>query len=232
VTSPGRNRAGRRRLLALFTAMPALVNAVALWLLQDAWLAIGLSALVFASGGWWLVEIFGWEERVTLPRRSLGPSAAFGAASTALLGGIVIAGGALFFQRTIPGNLLAACSQRLVESGVMRYGFATFMVCVGVVLPVAEEVYWRAGVQGMLAADLPRGRTVLADALLFTGYHAVTVSYLVPRPAGLALIPFIFGGGLAFSWLTERTGNVWAAAATHSIGVWGATLYLIWKYLI
>jgi membrane protease YdiL (CAAX protease family) len=66
---------------------------------------------------------------------------------------------------------------------------------------------------------------------MFTMYHMVTVGFLMPGWAGMPLLATVFTGGLLFAWLTEHTGNIWAATICHGLGAWGATIYLVWRHL-
>ncbi|MCU0607790.1 MAG: CPBP family intramembrane metalloprotease [Candidatus Edwardsbacteria bacterium] len=127
--------------------------------------------------------------------------------------------------------MLQACAQRLRDSQALRYDFWLFFLFVAVVLPVGEEMYWRGGLQGLLEQRYGPGRKVALSSLLFTAYHCTTVSYLMPSVAGVPLVASVFCGGLLFAWLTRRTGNVWAAAICHGLGAWGATIWLVWKFL-
>jgi membrane protease YdiL (CAAX protease family) len=218
-------------LLAVLTLTPALANWLALWILNDAWLGIVLCSLVFYGGAYWVIRSFGLGPAVVIaPRQRLktlgvGLLASLGAAA------LIIVLGNMFFTKAIPGNMLQVCSQRLAQSQALRYSFWQFFLFIGIIVPVGEELYWRAGLQGLLKLRFSKTKTVLISALLFTFYHLVTVGFLMPGLPGLPLIGGVFLSGLALAWLTQYTGNIWAAAICHGLGGWGAIIYLVWKYL-
>lgn len=218
-------------LLAVLTLTPALVNWLSLWLLNDSWMAIVLSSVVFYGGAYWLLTAFGLWHRVKVRPGAWPKTAGWGVAAAAAVAAAIIVAGHVFFQKAIPGNMLQACAQRLRDSQALRYSFWQFFLFVAVVLPVGEEMYWRGGLQGLLDQRYGPGRKVALSSLLFTVYHCMTVSYLMPSAAGIPLVVSVFVGGLLFAWLTRRTGNIWAAAICHGLGAWGAAIYLVWKFL-
>ena len=224
----GRTLAG---LLAVLTLTPALVNWFSLWLLNDSWVAIILSSVVFFSGAYWSLTAFGLWHRIAVRPEDWRKTIGWGLASAAVVAASIVISGSIFFRTAVPGNMLQACAGRLRESQALRFSFWQFFLFVAVVLPVGEEMYWRGGLQGLLEQRYGPGKKVALSAGLFAVYHCVTVSYLMPSAAGIPLVISVFTGGLLFSWLTRRTGNIWAAAICHGLGAWGATIYLVWKFL-
>ena len=230
---PARTISGRRQLLllCLLTVTPALANWVALWLLNDSWLAITLCSIIFYSGGFWVAKAYRLNGRFRVRKGWWQKSLGLGLLSAAVVAAVITVTGNIYFQKAIPGNILAVCSQRLCQSQALRYSFWQFFAFVAVILPVGEEMYWRGGLQGLLARRYGPKRTIMVSALLFSAYHCVTIAYLMPSPAGLPLLATVFVGGMLFAWMTEYTGNIWAAAICHGLGAWGAMIYLVWKLL-
>ncbi|MDQ7797830.1 MAG: CPBP family intramembrane glutamic endopeptidase [Candidatus Edwardsbacteria bacterium] len=226
-----KNKKDLSLLLAVLTLTPALVNWLALWLLNDAWLAIILSSVVFYGGAFWQVKAYGLEERAKLPAGKMIKSLGLGLISAGTVAVLSIWAGNFYFGKAIPDNMLKLCSQKLYQSNAFPAGLLQFFIFVAVILPVGEELYWRAGLQGLLARRAGFKRHILISALLFTVYHLVTISFLMPGWTGLPLVAIVFAGGLTLAWLTEHTGNIWAAVLCHGPGAWGATIYLIWKFL-
>lgn len=226
-----RNKKDLPFLLSVLTMTPALVNWLALWLLNDAWLAIILSTVVFYGGAFWQIKAYGLKERVKLPIAKIFKSLGLGLISAGTVAALSIWVGNFYFGKAIPENMLKVCSQRLYQSNAFSAGLLQFFLFVAVIIPLGEELYWRAGVQGLLAKRAGFKRHILISALLFTVYHLVTISFLMPGWAGLPLMVIVFTGGLALAWLTEYTGNIWAAVLCHGPGAWGAAIYLIWKFL-
>ncbi len=218
-------------LLAILTLTPVLVNWMALWLLKDAWLAIVLSSVVFYGGAFWQIRAYGLEDRVKLSAAKIFKSLGLGLLAAVVVAALSIYVGNMYFGKAIPDDMLKVCSQRLYESNAFSSGLFQFFLFVAVILPLGEEMYWRAGLQGLLVRRAGFKRHILISALLFTVYHLVTITFLMPGWAGLPLVIIVFAGGLTLAWLTEYTGNIWAAVLCHGPGVWGATIYLIWKFL-
>ena len=218
-------------LLAALTLAPALANWLGLWILNDAWLAIILCCLIFYGGAYWAIRAFRLKSMLVMRPRNILKSLAWGISSALGAAALILALGTLFFTQAISGNMLQACSQRLAQSQALRYSFWQFFLFVGVIVPVGEELYWRAGLQGLLSLRFSKTKTVLISALLFTFYHLVTVGFLVPGLPGLPLVGLVFLSGLVLAWLTQHTKNIWAAAICHGLGGWGAIIFLVWKYL-
>lgn len=218
-------------LLASLTLAPALANYLALWVLNDAWLAIILSSVVFYGGAFWLIKSYRLEDRARLPASRMGLSLSLGGVSALAVAALMVAAGSRYFGGLLPEDILRACSERLHQSQAFTAGLGQFFLLVAVILPLGEELYWRAGLQGLLARRSGYKRHLLLSAALFTVYHLVTIGFLMPGAAGLPLVAIVFAGGLATAWLTERTGNIWAAVLCHGPGFWGASIYLVWKYL-
>jgi uncharacterized protein len=234
MTDKQQRQISRRKLaglLAVLTLTPAVANWFSLWALNDSWMAIALSSIVFYGGAYWSLTAFGLRPRIAIRPGAWGKSIGWGMASAAVVAAAIVITGNIFFQKAIPGNMLQSCAGRLGESQALRYSFWQFFLFVAVVLPVGEEMYWRGGLQGLLERRYGPGRKIALSAVLFTVYHCVTVSYLMPSLAGIPLVISVFTGGLLFAWLTRRTGNIWAAAICHGLGAWGATIYLVWKFL-
>ena len=82
----------------------------------------------------------------------------------------------------------------------------------------AEEMFWR----GWLPLRLGTGRiTLIALAVLFTSYHAVTIGALAPHAAGRSLmLASVLLAAIFWTWTRQRWGTLWPALLTHS----GATL--------
>jgi membrane protease YdiL (CAAX protease family) len=218
-------------LLTALTLAPALANWLALWVLNDAWLAIVLCAVIFYGGAYWTISAFKLKRNITLTRQKMGISLGWGLASAVAVAISIIAVGNVYFTKALPGNMLQVCSQRLHQSQALRLSFWCFFLAVAVLLPIGEEMYWRAGLQGLLVSRLSRSGAIFMSAVMFTMYHMVTVGFLMPGWPGMPLLASVLAGGLIFAWLTEHTGNIWAAAICHGLGAWGAAIYLVWKHL-
>ncbi|MBI4727851.1 CPBP family intramembrane metalloprotease [candidate division TA06 bacterium] len=218
-------------LLAALTLTPALANWLGLWILNDAWLAIVLCCLIFYGGAYWMIRVFRLRSMVAISSRNITKILGWGILTALAAAALVVVLGNIFFTRAISGNMLQVYSQRLAQSQALRYSFWQFFLFVGIIVPLGEELYWRAGLQGLLRLRFSKARTVIVSALLFTIYHLVTVGFLMPGWPGLPLAAAVFLSGLVLAWLTQQTRNIWAAAICHGLGGWGAIIYLVWKYL-
>ncbi|MEZ4392746.1 MAG: type II CAAX endopeptidase family protein [Polyangiales bacterium] len=98
-------------------------------------------------------------------------------------------------------NPLAAAVRQ--GDGVQRAGFALLAV---LVVPLAEELYFRAWLPNALATDLsPR----------WARYSAVPAAALFATVHGVATWPVAFAGALLASWLLARSGRVASCLAWH-----------------
>jgi membrane protease YdiL (CAAX protease family) len=122
-------------------------------------------------------------------------------------------GGALFL---VAGGLMAMTTLLLPRSVVDLFDLskifqgppwerAAVAAVAALAAPLAEEAAFRGYVQSSLGTWLRPRAAVVAGALLFAAMHLDPVRF----PAVLLL-------GLAFGWLTWRTGSLWPAVAAHA----------------
>jgi len=122
-------------------------------------------------------------------------------------------GGALFLAA---GGLMAATTLLLPRSVVEAFDLSRIFqgppwerlavaAIAAVAAPVAEEAAFRGYVLSSLSTWLAPRAAILASAFLFAAMHLDPVRF----PAILLL-------GLAFGWLTWRTGSLWPAVAAHA----------------
>ncbi|MEZ4396289.1 MAG: type II CAAX endopeptidase family protein [Candidatus Krumholzibacteriia bacterium] len=91
--------------------------------------------------------------------------------------------------------------QELRDSGTLSW-----VVAIGGLGPLAEEVFFRGLVLRGLLARYSTRKAVWVSALMFTAFH------LNPWQAVVAL-PM----GLAYAWLVIRTGSIWPGVVSHCI---------------
>jgi hypothetical protein len=122
-------------------------------------------------------------------------------------------GGALFL---VAGGLMAVTALLLPKSVVDVFDLSRIFqgppweriavaAVAAIAAPLAEEAAFRGYVQSSLGTWLQPRASVIASALLFAAMHLDPVRF----PAVLVL-------GLAFGWLTWRTGSLWPAVAAHA----------------
>ena len=78
-----------------------------------------------------------------------------------------------------------------------------------------EEYFWRWWVYGRLNRLVPGVAAVVLAGLLFTVHHVIALdAYLTPGLNALASTG-VFIGGVTWSWLYHRYGNLYAAYISH-----------------
>jgi membrane protease YdiL (CAAX protease family) len=81
-----------------------------------------------------------------------------------------------------------------------------------VLVPLAEELFFRGALYGWLRRHLPALPTILLTAVLFGFEHTV---WGVPMPGVFFLVPLAFVYGIAFGWVRERTGSTLNTSVMH-----------------
>jgi uncharacterized protein len=94
-------------------------------------------------------------------------------------------------------------------------------------VPLAEELFFRGALYGWLRRHLPAPPTILLTALLFGLEHTVPG---IPMPGLFFLLPLTFVYGIAVGWVRERTGSTFNTAVMHVVV--DATLLLVASLLI
>jgi membrane protease YdiL (CAAX protease family) len=79
-------------------------------------------------------------------------------------------------------------------------------------VPLAEELFFRGALYGWLRRHLRALPTILLTAVLFGLEHT---AWGVPMPRLFFLVPLAFVDGIAVGWVRERTGSTLNAAAMH-----------------
>jgi len=130
-----------------------------------------------------------------------------GAVSAALAGGFAAA--ALGWHLATGGNLVQEVLGRSPLDAAKTTGArAAILVSMGLVGPVAEELFFRGGLYAMLRQSLSVPQAVVVTSLFFASAHAGQV--------GLPVIQLV--GGVAFAVLYEKTGSLLAPVLVHAVG--------------
>lgn len=85
--------------------------------------------------------------------------------------------------------------------------FVLMLALGGMIVPFAEELFFRGIVYTWIRGRLGVGSSVFASALLFGGAHAVFPMVAI----GAFLV------GLALAFVYERTGTLWAPVVVHAV---------------
>ena len=91
---------------------------------------------------------------------------------------------------------------------------ALIFVRVLVLVPLAEELFFRGALYGWLRRYLPALPTILLTAVLFGFEH---IAWGVPMPRLLFLVPLASIYGIAVGWVRERTGSTLNTAVMHVV---------------
>jgi len=83
-----------------------------------------------------------------------------------------------------------------------------------VLVPLAEELFFRGALYGWLRRYLPALPTILLTAVLFGFEH---IAWGVPMPRLFFLVPLAVVYGVATGWVRERTGSTLNTAVMHVV---------------
>ena len=176
--------------VALLAGFPLLAGGLAALAIRH-----GLPARAWGYGGgaraWWL-------------------GAGAGILFLAVLAPLVVVDRALFGGE---GAVAAAAPSGAVAAG-------TLLLANGLVVPVAEELFWRGVVQTGLVARLGAARGIALTALGFSLKHA-----LVDLSPGRLLT--LLGLGLLLGWLRHRRGTLASSGAHLSGNLLATAAYLV-----
>ncbi|MCP4570998.1 MAG: CPBP family intramembrane metalloprotease [bacterium] len=207
-------------LLPLMIGAPAVV-VIALLAFHDVFAVfasyhVGICVLLpmAVNLGW---RRLGWSDHVgtlglTGPgtRRGLALGTALGAASAVL----ILAAFQLRGTEWLANNAVTATLESWGATSDRWPALVLFMV---VVNGPAEELFWRGFVANEMADVRSRANRLLLPSACYASYHAVTVLLLVRSLEAAALmLTAVFGAGIFWAWLRDRTGSVWPALLSHA----------------
>ena len=143
-----------------------------------------------------------------------GRALALGLALAALFAGAVLLGFRWTGGLALEDNRVAAT---LAAWGVGPDRTALMFWFMALANGPAEELYWRGFVPAELAAEPNRRRALLVTATGYASYHGVTIFLFLSSWlwAGVFLAA-VWGAGLFWGWLRERTGSVWPPLLAHA----------------
>ncbi len=115
----------------------------------------------------------------------------------------------LAVQLLVEGNLdsLMARQDMILPADISLPGFLALLVGVGLLVPVAEELYFRGLLQGWLRQRLGLWGTVLVSAIVFGLAHFDSIGVVVS-----AMIM-----GVLMGWAYERTRSLWVTIGMHAL---------------
>lgn len=200
--------------LALLLPVPSIGAAAGLWW----WPGEPLGQILFGMAKLWILVLPAvWFLKIDraprfeapLPKKGWGLGLASGLAFAAVIGGAYL----LFGEQLIDRDV---AREALTEAGFHGLGpYVAMAVYWSTVNALLEEYVWRWFVVRQGRALLGTGGAVLLSALGFTAHHVVAMSaYLGVWPTLLASLG-VFAGGLIWSLLYARLGNVWPVWLSH-----------------
>ena len=113
------------------------------------------------------------------------------------------------FGLALPASLLGRVG--LAPVGIMRD--LPWLAPANALEGFAQEVQFRGMLMGALERSMSRGWANVAQAVVF-GLAHLAISYGGPEAP---FVPITFVVGLAFGWLVQRTGSIWAAVIVHAV---------------
>lgn len=123
----------------------------------------------------------------------------------------------------LEGALLGVGSIPNVEGGLLTRGMAPLPLNVlmlftllAVIVPIAEETFFRGFLLRLLRNRLPAWAAVPISAAAFAAAHGVPL-----------LFPWLFGFGLIYAALAERTGSIYPGILLHALVNALATLSIV-----
>ncbi len=93
-------------------------------------------------------------------------------------------------------------------AGAAETGSIGALLRAGIILPVAEELIFRGGMQSCLR-PLGAGWAIAVQAVLFAALHGSWAAKL-----------YALGMGLIFGWAAEQTGTLWVGLGLHLLNNW------------
>jgi len=94
----------------------------------------------------------------------------------------------------------------------------------------AEELFWRGWLHRRLETWTQRPLAVAVAGAAYASYHVATIGSFIGNPLAVGLLlGVVFGAGVFFGWLRERSASVWPPLLAHSGATAGYLLaYHIW----
>jgi membrane protease YdiL (CAAX protease family) len=143
-----------------------------------------------------------------------------------------------FFVRHIPS--VSEQSPQMIWDRLVQFRATTtatylalgFYICV--LHSLGEEYYWRWFVFGWLKRHVPVNVAIVLAALGFMLHHVVILGVYFPGQFWTLVMPFsicVAVGGGVWSWIYDRTGDLWAPWVSHAIidaAILGVGYVMLW----
>ena len=169
-------------------------------------LLLGLQAFCLIGAVWWVTiwrNGLSWAALGLVPLpRGWGLRSAGAALVAFLLAGAVN----LAIQASMEAPQRNPQIDVIAPAGFSWPALIAILALAAVLVPIAEEIFFRGLIHGWLRRRLSVGWATAASALLFALLHDIPY-----------LIPAIFLLGIILAQVYERSGSIWAASLTHGI---------------
>ncbi len=159
-----------------------------------------------------------------LPKRAL-PGIVAGVICAVVMGGGTVVGFLLWGDSLLEHNkIVDGISDWGVSSNAILYMMGFMVLYNG----VGEELFWRGFVQRRLQGKFNPRVAILIAALLYTGYHPLTVyTFFGSVPIAVFITSMVFFSGLVWGWLRYRFDSAWPAALGH-VGATAGYMAIYW----
>jgi membrane protease YdiL (CAAX protease family) len=117
-----------------------------------------------------------------------------------------------------------AISSLLRTWRVGRDQLLIFLIVMAFANPVVEELYWRGYFFDRLKSRLPTGRSAVLSSFFYASYHFVTTCSLFNLKIGVLFTTVIFGAGVFWGILRERSGSVIGPIVIHMLADWAVMI--------
>lgn len=117
-----------------------------------------------------------------------------------------------------------AISALLRDWRVGRGQLLVFLAVMAFANPVVEELYWRGYFHSRVRARMSAGRSAVLSAFFYASYHFVTTCSLFDLKIGVAFTAVIFGAGVFWGWMRERTESVIGPVLIHAAADWAVMI--------
>ncbi|MBN2200877.1 CPBP family intramembrane metalloprotease, partial [bacterium] len=123
-----------------------------------------------------------------------------------------------------------AISALLRDWRVGRDQLLIFLIVMSFINPVVEELYWRGYFFHRLKSRMPAGRSAVVSAIFYASYHFVTTASLFSLNIGILFTTVIFGAGVFWGILREKSGSVIGPIIIHMAADW-AVMIIYFLYI-
>ncbi len=117
-----------------------------------------------------------------------------------------------------------AISTLLRDWRIGRSQLLVFLIVMSFANPVVEELYWRGYFFDRLKNRMSAGRSAVLSSFFYASYHFVTTASLFNLNIGLLFTTVIFGAGVFWGILREKSDSVIGPVIIHMAADWAVMI--------